>query len=293
MLTRAQLEKDITLVIFTCEGRAHLLQKTYDSFINASAYQFSKIILAIDGEIDQDIIRQINPTLIVQSTKRVGYVKSIINALANIQTPYFFWLEDDFIFLQELPLDKIYQTLAKMENWAGIFLSRSAPLSHEEKQIHHFEDFYVPNFQYSVSPALCRTQFFKQAFAEMVSRSKDEISKTYGFENFLVDYFIENQIGYALLDPGKIAHVNHFGQLESTAREYHMINSLDEKESSIGHEYISGFGAHRKITLINKLALLPKLFLAFAYLSIKLFSDRESYDFAFRIYLSYLKRFKN
>ena len=85
----------VDLLIFTCNDREHLLQKSYTSFKNACNYKFNKVILAIDGQIDDAVITQIQPDTIIQHPTRQGYVNSIAKTLKLINTPYFFWLEDD------------------------------------------------------------------------------------------------------------------------------------------------------------------------------------------------------
>jgi len=283
----------VTLVIFTCEGKEHLLPQTYESFKKACSFTFSTIILAVDGKIDHKVIEYINPDILVQNYTRKGYIFSILNAISRVDTEYFFWLEDDFDFKQTVPFDRMLSVLQEQTKWSGIFLSRSAPLTPQEKEVHHFDEFYIPFFAYSVSPTLCRSVYIKDAFAAMLNHPKNENNKTYGFETFMDDYFKSNGLSYALVDPGEIPHVEHIGKLESTAREYHMINSLNAEVSSVNKEYISGFGYDRQITMGNKIGMLPKLFVAFVSLSVNLFGQRKAYDYAFRIYLAYKNKFNH
>jgi len=283
----------ISLVIFTCEGREHLLYHTINSFNEICNYKFSKIILAIDGQISHSVVDHVKPDVIIQSYQRKGYVNSIIETIAHIQTPYFFWLEDDFMFNQQIQFEYLMGVMHNHPNWAGIFLSRTAPLTMSDKKTHHFDHFYLPSFGYSVSPALCNTKHLKAGLKALVDFPKNEKLKVYGFETFLDDYFIQHGLSYAMPDPGETPHVIHTGKLESTAREYHMINSIDKNVTLINKEYISGFGYNKKIKLKNKAGAFFKLWLATSWLSLKLWSSREAYDFAFRIYLSYLNKFKN
>lgn len=284
--------KNISLVIFTSEGREHLLYDTINSFNNACNYQFSKKILSIDGRINYDVNNTVKPDIIVQHYDRQGYIKSIITVLKLIETPYFFWLEDDFLFNLPVPVDYLLETMTKDGTWAGIFLSRTAPLTLSEKKYHYFDDLYLPDYGFSVSPTLCKTMHIKNAFEALISYPKNDSTKHYGFEPFINDFFKQNKLKYALLDPGAQSHVEHIGFMESTAREYHMINSVDKKYSAINKKYISGFGKERVITSYNKLAMLPKLWFAVFILSFKLLKQRQAYDFAFRIYCAFLRKFK-
>jgi hypothetical protein len=288
-----QINNDMTLVVFTCQGREHLLQQSFESFKKESDHVFSKIILAIDGQISPAVIDSIKPEIIVQSFIRRGYVHNIISALKQIDTDYFFWLEDDFLFHNKVQVNYMLETMKQNTDWAGIFLNRTAPLNEAEKQTHLFADFYVPHYGYSASPTLCNTKHLKAAVDALVRFPKDDQSALYSFETFFDDYFKQNHLVYALLDPGDKLHVSHAGKLESTAREYIMINSIDANRSLIDKEYISGFGADKKISLKNKVGIFFKLWLAMGSLSIKLWSAREAYDFAFRIYLASLKKFKH
>jgi|SRR6185503_1447668 len=283
----------VSLVVFTCVGREYLLQKSFKSFIENCDFKFDKIIFAIDGKIDLSVIPLIDPDVVVQSVNRKGYVNNMIQATKLVETPYFFWLEDDFLFNQKVPLDYMLRTLELQEKWAGIFLSRTAPFTEVEKKIHHFENFYLPEFGYSASPTLCRTEHAKAALKALIEFPKNDDTKFIGFEPFMNDYFIANDISYALIDPcSSISHVTHIGQLENTGREYQMINSIDKDNSLIGKKYLSNFGKDKKITAYNKLAMLPKLWFSVLVLSFKLIKFRSAYDIAFRIYISYLRGFK-
>jgi hypothetical protein len=283
---------ELTLVIFTCEGREHLIMQSFQSFMQQCDVNFSKIILAIDGQVSGAVPSAIKPDTIVQSFERKGYVHNIISATRQIDTDYFFWLEDDFLFHKKVPVQYMLDTLSARPDWAGIFLSRSAPLNDAEKQVHLFDDFYVPHFGYSASPTLCNTKHIKAAIDALIHFPKTESSYLYGFETFFGNYFTENKFTFAMIDPSKTVPVSHVGKLESTAREFHMINSLDAGQSAVGKQFISGFGATKKITFKNKSGTLLKLWIATTSLSIKLWSFREAYDFAFRIYLASLRKFK-
>jgi len=287
------MKKTVSLVIFTCEGRDHLLLKSFESFSKSCEDVFTYKLLVIDGKINQAAIDLVSPDMIIQSAVRRGYVNSIITALKNIETDYFFWLEDDFLFNQKVPLDYMLNTMVKDKSWAGIFLSRTAPLTLAEKKIHLFDNLYVPDFGFSVSPTLCKTEHIKNAFAAIIAHPKDESTKYISFEPFIDEFFIKNELKYAIIDPGSISHVEHFGGLESTAREYHMINSVSIPINPENKEYISGLNRYRKPSLYNKLGMFFKLYISVFYLSIKLFFSREAYDFAFRIYVAFLKRFKH
>lgn len=285
-------QNEVSLVIFTCEGREHLLKETYASFVKMCDWQFSKTMIVIDGKFDAGIISNIKHDVCLQSGQRQGYVNNIARAIKLIDTPYFFWMEDDFIFNQDVPIRHIHELMVEDKSWAGIFLSRVAPLKEESKVRHYFGDLYLADYGYSVSPTLCNTGILVNAFKALQESYKDTETRRVGFEPFIDKYFIENGFKYAVVDPGEIPHVTHIGDMESTAREYHMINSLDPGASDIDKFYLSGFGKEGQITAYNKIAMLLKMWYAVLVLSIKMFRSRQSYDFAFRIYLAFLRGFK-
>ena len=283
---------EITLVIFACEGREHLLCRTIASFHEACNHRFSKTLLVVDGPFEAAAIANINADVVIHHTKRQGYVNVIANALKLIDTPLYFWLEDDFLFNQKIPLSRMLDVINTEESWAGIFLSRTGPLTSAEKKHKLFDDLVIPDFGFSVSPSLCKTKHVKSAFAALMAYPKGDSTKHTSFEPFIDSYFIQQNLKYAMVDPGPIAHVEHIGFLESSGREYHMINALEKEISDIDKTFISGLGKERVITLYNKLAMLPKLWYAVGVLSFNLFWQRRAYDFAFRIYCAYLKKFK-
>ena len=96
-----------------------------------------------------------------------------------------------------------------------------------------------------------------------------------------------------ILDPVDHEMLAHAGDFESTGREYHMINSVDATTASLDRNYISGLTRGKNITLYNKVAMLAKVWYAATVLSFSLFKHRHAYDFAFRLYSAYLKKFRN
>lgn len=280
----------ITLVIFTCEGREHLLLKSFASFNNACRSVFARKLLACDGKISQAAIDAIAPDEVIQSPVRKGYVPSIVRALKNVDTEYFFWLEDDWEFPHEFTVESLLPlfddrhvlqvTLAKEKRDLGF-------------KMYDDPDIYINGYGFSANPSLCRTAQIKEIFNEAVAYKKDEKSKFLSFEYFATNYANGKNLISLIKYFNSQAFVNHIGDLESTAREYHMINSISIPIEQGKSEYISGLNRYKEINLINKAGLFIKLYVATIYLSVKLFFSREAYDFAFRIYVASLKRFKH
>jgi len=281
---------DITLVIFTCEGREHLLLKSFASFTKACGSVFARKILAVDGRISQAIVDAISPDEIIQSPVRRGYVPSIIRALKNVDTDYFFWLEDDWEFPYDFTAealiasftdDKVLQvTLAKEDRDAAF-------------KVYTEPDIYINGYGFSANPSLCRTAVVREIFKEAIAHKKDDESKFLSFEYFATNFANSKNLVSLIKYRNNQVFVNHIGELESTAREYHMINSISIPVKQGKSEYISGLNRYKEISFFNRLGLFTKLYMATIYLSLKLFFSREAYDFAFRIYIASLKRFKH
>jgi hypothetical protein len=280
----------VSLVVFTCEGREHLLRRSFVSFINSCDYKFEKVILAVDGQIDPFVISQINPDLIIQRNQRGGYVESISKALKVIDTPFFFWLEDDWEFPYAVSINDLIPLLAK-KNVLQLTLAKES-LNSDFKP-YTIPGIYINGYGFSANPSLCSTSVVKDIFHEIATYKKDENSKFLSFEYFATDYSTDKNLVSLIKYHDNLAYVNHLGDLESTAREYHMINSISIPLNPLNKEYISGLNRDYTPGLYNKLGMFFKIYIAMFYLSIKLFFERESYDFAFRIYLAFLKRFKH
>src|ERR1700710_2784805 len=105
------MEHPVTLVIFSSEGREHLLKQAYPSFAQHCKYRFAETILAIDGKYDLDAAEIAKPQIVVQQFNRKGYIANIQSAIRAIQTPFFLWLEDDYTFNQAVPIEDILNTM--------------------------------------------------------------------------------------------------------------------------------------------------------------------------------------
>jgi len=281
---------NISLVIFTCEGREHLLLHTVNSFKKACNYPFTKIILALDGQIAQSTIEYVAPDIIIQSPKRKGYVNNIMQALKGVDTEYFFWLEDDWTFNKPVELQPLTDILNQNSDLAEITYSKFEVLSADQKSKQLMAGLYHNGF--SANPSLCKTADIKGAFANVAKTLNESAAPgTDSFELMVLSYLKTNGRICAILEPVDGTTIIHAGELESTAREYHMMSSLKKETFALNENYISGF-SDDKLTFYNKLSMIPKLFWATLVLSFKLMSHRQAYDFAFRIYMAYLRKFK-
>ncbi len=266
---------DVTLIIFTCEGREFLLNRTIQSFKEKCPFTFSKTIMGIDGTISPDAIAIVSPDVIVQSTARKGYVNNIVNTLKLIDTPYFFWLEDDWTFSKPIDLERYLNAISANSEWAEIYMSKFGPLNTEQKAINLTGNFYQSP-EFSANPCLCNAHYIKQAFADLINAPKGETLGTDGFENYLTRTFKANSLKCVIDDPVDYTPISHEGYLESTPRSWHMTNSLEKKNEK--HLLIIP-----SPSMARKLFMIVKLFLATAKLGfLQLFSDK-TYEYCFRI----------
>jgi len=266
----------ISLVIFTCESREHLLLNTFKSFLENCDYKFDKIILAIDGKVNAQIIDEISPTVVVQQANRSGYVKNILNALKQINTPYFFWLEDDWKFHKKLDLAELLNSIKSNEDWVEIVLSKSGALSAEQKANKLANNLYETTFGFSANPCLCNTQHLQSAFNALEKAPRGSKLGEDGFENFLSKKFAEENKKCVILDPVDQSHISHEGYLESTPRSWHMTDSIENKATT----HLLTIPAP---SLFRRFKMIGKLLLMFLKLSKLQLHNNKIYEYCFRV----------
>lgn len=266
----------VNLVIFTCSGREHLLLSTLESFKKHVDFRFNQTILAIDGEINTAAVQIINPDVIVQQLSRSGYVKNILNALKQINTPYFFWLEDDWKFHKKLDLEGLVNSLKNNEDWVEIVLSKNGALNEEQKVNNLTNNLYETTFGFSANPCLCNTQHLQSAFNALEKSIKGNKLGEDGFENFLSKKFAEENKKCVILDPVDQLQISHEGYLESTPRSWHMTNSIENKAKT--HLLTIPVPS-----LLRRFMMIGKLLVMFIKLSILQLRNNKVYEYCFRV----------
>jgi len=274
----------LTLVIFTCEGREHLLYNTYNSFKASCDYPFSKTILAIDGKINPEVIDHVQPDVVIQSPARKGYVNNIIQALQSIDSDYFFWLEDDWKFHESTDIAYYLKIINEHPNWAEIFFSKYGPLESGFKINPLSDHLYKTTFGFSANPGICSTRHIRSGFELLVKSPKGDKLGEDGFENFLSKLFEKEGIVCAIIDPVDREIISHEGYLESSSRKWHMTNSLEKKD--LKHQMVIS-----RPPFWRRLVMIFKLFATFLRLALKQLVNDELYEFSFRI-ISGFKTFK-
>lgn len=266
----------IDLLIFTCEGRERLLQKTLESFKQCCDYPFNRVILAIDGNFDERTISQIKPDIVIKHNPRRGYVNSIARAVKMVDAPYFFWLEDDWHFHRKIDLTYQLNLLQTHPDWCQVLFSQWTPLKPELKVKPIKGRLYQTTFGFSANPCLCKSEHIRAGFVELQEAPKGSTLGEDGFENFLTRYLDDKDIKSIIIDPGNEPAISHEGYLESTPRNWHMTNSLEEKTE----EHLLTIPAP---SFARRLIMVGKLTVTFIVLSIKQLGSNEFYEFCFRI----------
>lgn len=271
--------KQLSLIIFTCENREHLIVKTYQSFKAACKYPFAKVILAVDGKIDPTVIDQIQPDVVVQSPIRKGYINNILQALNVVNTDYFFWLEDDWKFNQTIDLNSLAVQLTVNPKWAEIVYSKDGALLPEQKAEPLATDLYNNINGFSANPCLCRSDAIKVAFHELQTAPKGDKLGEDGFENFLTRYFARESLLCVIHDPKGDAIISHEGYLESTPRNWHMTNSLTQRTE----EHLLTIP---RPPFWRKVIMAVRLTGALFTLTFRQFFNNEIYELCFRVLAS-------
>ncbi|MBT2562803.1 hypothetical protein J7E50_24060 [Pedobacter sp. ISL-68] len=277
----------ISLVIFTCEGREHLLSQTINSFRKHFSYNWTKVILAVDGQVNPQLINEIKPDVILQHPQRSGYVNSISTTLKTINTPYFFWLEDDWTFHSSVALETLAAQLENHQDWAEIMLSKTGPLTQEEKINPLMGNFFNSIYGFSANPCLCNTKQLQDGFFALELAPKGGQLGQDGFENFLTKKFSDENIKTVVLDPVDQFSISHEGYLETTPRKWHMTNSLEGAKTQEHLMTIPVPPFWRRVTMVFKLiGTFFKLFVVQLY-------NNKIYEFCFRVVASAQSTLKN
>jgi hypothetical protein len=107
--TNIELQDGISWVI-TSAGRPDLLMRTLESFLKYNTATISQTILIEDGPANLPRIALPNLTYIVNET-RIGQLRSIDRAYAQVRHKYIFHCEDDWEFLQSGFIEKSLKIL--------------------------------------------------------------------------------------------------------------------------------------------------------------------------------------
>ncbi len=270
---------DVTVLIFSCTGRAHLLKKTLVSFHQQCPFVFAETIYAHDGEMDPAAPGWVGANRLVQNCVRRGYVQSIMQALALVRTPYFFWLEDDWEFNEPVDLVRFRDAMETHNKWLQIRLSKVAPLpDFEQAALLEAPGLHRSGCAFSANPHLGRTEQLRAGFLSYYASPRTPANT---FENFLETWVAQTQLVCVVLAPdGSLPSIQHTGYLESTGRQWHAAAAFD----SVPATYSSGLHGVGGVCapLWRRVVLASRLVLTATQVAVRAFYRRSAYDLAFR-----------
>ena len=219
------MSEALDVVIFTCEGREHLLQKTWQSFAPQVEAISHRRILAIDGQVSPEAVKCIQPDLVVQNYRRRGYVQSMLNAIGVVDSRLFFWLEDDWQITGEFDLERALVVLKDNPPWVQVRWSKTPLLKEGDYPL--IPGIHFSSVGFSANPCLCRTELVRQGLNYLVQVPRGDTPANGFFENILTKWARSHNLICGVFDPHGRTAVTHLGFLESTGREWLMTASLD------------------------------------------------------------------
>jgi len=188
-------------------------------------------------------------------------VQSIRNALALINTDYFFWQEDDCFFLRDIEMERLKQELESNAHWVQVGWGIGTKFPDYEKTFPIGRDnMFRTAYGFSARPSLCRTSDIRSAFATI--GEDEEISKAQGFETWLREWLAKQSKISVSLDPGDNPVYLHAGEIESTSRQYHCVGQGTGDVES----YMASIDANRMPALSYRVKMIPKL--AYSFISL-------------------------
>lgn len=218
------MDNDVTVVITSCK-RHLLLQKTLESFLKFNTYKgIEKIIIYEDSEIYPEFLSNFPcefPIEVLTQKKRVGQIKAIDYAYAQVNTKYIFHCEDDWEFYAS---HFIEASKTILENNSDIYIVhlREGLLNILRNVVPegNSEFSYCLDFTgwFTLNPGLRRLSDYKKvgSYGEILKSPLYKKNRTYSFEEF-IGMFYHTEFNYitvfSLLNERKGA-VRHIGAEE-------------------------------------------------------------------------------
>jgi hypothetical protein len=271
---------ELSLLLFSCSGREHLLTRTYRTWKSVVA-PIPEKILVLDGSYDEASIAHLDFDFVLHAKRRHGYVASISRSLPLVKSEFVFWLEDDWEPLSPIDIGHALDFLVENPRCLQLRWSKRAPLDRSGGPLR--EDIYRSEAGFSANPCVCRTELLREAFAALEQAEKGGRPGLDGFENFVTRWCTTHQVTCAVLDPGDEPAVLHIGYLESTPRKWHMTESLAPSAETAPGSFAKPPPLWRRFLMILKLAVI------FPRLAIRQFHDNTYYDLAFRIIATFTR----
>ena len=201
----------VDLLVFTSAGRRECLDRMVRGLRpHPACGQFSRRILAVDG-MDAQILQQTEVswfTHLVISVRRQGYFSNIGQAIALLQSPYFFWCEDDWELTRLPPLEEALEALGRFPNLAQVRVPKQKELLLEDKRLGELTDgIWAQDQFYSLNPHYGRSELMRHAFAEGLTQG----AGGQNVEIALSRWMRKQGHIFAAWAPSA-AHAAHFGQ---------------------------------------------------------------------------------
>jgi hypothetical protein len=160
------------LVVFSSAGRAAYLSRI-TSAVSAvrSKGVVRNSILSVDGIGEEpNRIVTLLPSFdqVVLSTDCRGYISNIVQALHQVRSESFFWLEDDWDLPEDVPISEMSKALDQNPGIAQVRIPRFGKLLLEDRRQGLVSDgIYAQGTTYSLNPHLARTEFVRSVIASI------------------------------------------------------------------------------------------------------------------------------
>jgi hypothetical protein len=262
--------KSVDLLVFACEGREHLLNESIDAFKDHVHFSFAKTILSVDGKYEPQTIGKVNPDIVVQSRNRQGYAASIRRSLPFVESPYFFWLEDDYRIDSNIHLSIALDHLHRFEDATQIRF----PLSDENigEAFDSENSLYRSKVGFSCRPGINRTEDIKTAILEQSPGANANV------EHHLIDWCNAMDRLCLMKNPGDAPYASHIGSLEATSGQWHTTEPEEEWENPRDNT-----SSENTASSLSRFKMVARLVVRVIPLLIKQLNNDQAHRLAWRI----------
>jgi len=223
----------VDLLCFSSVGRDKCLDRMVRGLRpHPACEQFSRRILAIDG-MDPRILELPEVswfTKLIIGVPRQGYSSNICQAIALLESPYFFWCEDDWELTRLPPLEEALEALGRFPNLAQVRIPKQKELLLEDKQLGELTNgIWAQGQFYSLNPHYGRTEFMRRAIAEGLP----QWAGGQNVEIALSRWMRKQGYIFAAWDPS-VAHAAHFGHEIAGGHSDYGWHLIPEKRTAAG-----------------------------------------------------------
>lgn len=217
----------VTLVI-TSAGRFDLLAKTLQSFFHYNHYPLAKIIIIEDSGGGEKALRQLisqydqYPIQLIINPQRLGQMRSIDRAYAEVTTPYIFHCEDDWLFSQS---GFIERSLALLEQDPKVLLVGMRDKQDYPQDFFLEEDYISPQGEhfyqvrkevFTFNPGLRRKadmDLFGD-YAKLIGQPLEDVLSDFYYQRNFISVFFKQPMVAHLGDKRRV----HFSQHKMNSR---------------------------------------------------------------------------